>query len=174
MSASTSGGSQPQAPEPESPKPLQSPRFDVARLRFISIIGATTALLLSAVTYVWAFAKGVDFVRLLFVEGLSSDPALVKLFESIDSILIATVLLIVGFGLWELFVHDLDLPQSLTTTSFGQLKRQTAGTLFLVLVVRFLEVSITRPQPDELIAQSISTALVGGLLIVFSTWPRTP
>lgn len=149
-------------------------RLAVEKVRFMSIVGASTALLLSAVTYMWALAKGVDFVRLLIVEGLSSDKALVKLFESIDSILIATVLLIVGFGLWELFVHDLDLPPSLTTTSFGQLKRQTAGTLLLVLVVRFLEVSITRPEPDELIAQSVSTALVGGLLIVFATWHRSP
>ncbi|WP_415973858.1 YqhA family protein [Rhodococcus sp. 077-4] len=149
-------------------------RLAVEQVRFISIIGASTALLLSAVTYMWALAKGADFVRLLVVEGLSSDKALVKLFESIDSILIATVLLIVGFGLWELFVHDLDLPPSLTTTSFGQLKRQTAGTLLLVLVVRFLEVSITRPEPDQLIAQGVSTALVGGLLIVFATWHRSP
>lgn len=159
----------------DEPRPLRSgPRFAVERIRFISIVGAGTALLLSAVTYLWALAKGVDFVRLLFVEGLSSDTALVKLFESIDSILIATVLLIVGFGLWELFVADLELPASLTTSSFGQLKRQTAGTLLLVLVVRFLEVSITRPEPDELIAQAVSTALVGGLLIIFSTWHRAP
>lgn len=146
----------------------------VEHVRFVSTIGAATALLLSAVTYIWALAKGVDFVRLLLVEGLSSDKALVKLFESIDSILIATVLMIVGLGLWELFVHDLDLPPALTTTSFGQLKRQTAGTLLLVLVVRFLEISITRPAPDELMAQGVTTALVGGLLLVFAYWHRAP
>lgn len=163
------------APRPEGPSSprRRRRRVPVEHLRYVSLIGAITALLLSTVTYLWALAKAVTFVQILAVEGLSSDQALVKLFESIDSILIATVLLIVGFGLWELFVRDLDLPPPLTTVSFEHLKKQIAGTLLLVLVVRFLEYFVSRPAPDELLALGISTALVGGLLFVYTNWHRS-
>lgn len=161
-------------PQPENdPTPRRRRRLAIEHIRYAAVIGAATALFLSAVTYLWALGKAVTFVHILAVEGLSSDPALVKLFESIDSILIATVLLIVGFGVWELFVHDLDLPPSLTTTSFDHLKGRIAGTLALVLAVRYLERLISKPSPEEILALGISTALVGGLLLVFATSRRS-
>lgn len=159
-------------PENDPTSPRRRRRLVIEHIRYVAVIGATTALFLSAVTYIWALGKAVIFVHILAVEGLSSDPALVKLFESIDSILIATVLLIVGFGVWELFVHDLDLPPSLTTASFDHLKGRIAGTLVLVLVVRYLERLVSKPSPEDILALGISTALVGGLLFVFATFHR--
>lgn len=79
-------------------------------LRFIAAIGSITALLLSVVTFLWALTKAWSFVHMLLSGAASADMALVQLFQSVDSILIATVMLIVGFGLWELFVGELDLP----------------------------------------------------------------
>ncbi|MCX2756721.1 MULTISPECIES: YqhA family protein [unclassified Gordonia (in: high G+C Gram-positive bacteria)] len=141
-------------------------------VRFVSVVGSLTALMLAALTYLWAAAKAVTVVAAVAEDGVSSDRALVKLFESIDSILLATVLLMVGFGLWELLVADLHLPPALTTTSFDQLKGRVAGTLLLVLVVRFFERLIARPNADDLLALGISTALVGALLLVFASSHR--
>ena len=160
-------------PENDPTSRRRGRRLVIEHIRYVAVIGAATALFLAAVTYLWALGKAVVFIHMLAVEGLSSDPALVKLFESIDSILIATVLLNVGFGIWELFVHDLDLPPSLTTTSFNHLKGRIAGTLVLVLVVRYLERIISKPSPEEILALGISTALVGGLLFAFATFRPT-
>ncbi|MCC2594003.1 YqhA family protein [Tessaracoccus sp. OS52] len=140
--------------------------------RYIAAIGAVTALLLSVTTYLWALSKALLFVETLLTASTNPDAALVKLYESVDSILIATVMLIVGYGLWELFVGDLNLPPSLTTLSFDHLKGRTAGTLLLVIVVRFLEVLVARPEPDELLAVGLSVTLIGALLFAFSNWHR--
>lgn len=141
--------------------------------RYVVSIGAVTALLLSVATYLWALSKAFLFVEALLTASTSPpDAALVKLYESVDSILIATVLLIVGYGLWTLFVGDLNLPPSLTTLSFDHLKGRTAGTLLLVMAVRFLEVLVARPEPDELLAVGVSVTLIGALLFAFANWQR--
>lgn len=135
------------------------------------VIGAVTSLVLSGVSFVWAAVKSVAFVLALLGVGKGSeDIALVKLFQAIDVILIGTVLLLIGLGLWELFIGDLDLPPSLTVASFDDLKAKIATTLLLVLVVRFLESLVSRPGSTELLELGIAVTLVGALLLVFANW----
>ncbi|MCU0269519.1 MAG: YqhA family protein [Acidimicrobiales bacterium] len=142
------------------------------RGRFLVIIGSFTTLVLAAATFVWAVVKAVGFVSAVVTAGGSADVDLVKLFEAIDTVLIGTVLLILGLGLWELFISDLDLPPSLTVHSFDDLKGRVATTLLLVLVVRFLEEVVSAPPSDELLQLGISVTLVGTLLMVFANWHR--
>ena len=117
-------------------------------------------------------AKLVRFGGSLVTAGGSDEVDLVKPFESADTILIGTVLLILGLGLWELFIGDLDLPPALTATSFDELKRKVASTLLLVLVVRFLESLVSRPTGDDLLDLGIAVTLVGGLLVVYANWRK--
>ncbi len=142
------------------------------RSRYLAVIGVLTSLVLAAASFIWAIVKAVSFVKLLVTSNGSEDVALVKLFESIDVVLIGTVMLIMAVGLWELFIGDLDLPGALTMKSFDDLKAKIATTLLLVLVVRFLETLVQNPEPDELLALGISVTLVGGLLMVFAVWRR--
>lgn len=86
--------------------------------------------------------------------------------------LIGTVLLIIGVGLWELFIADLDLPPALTMSSFDDLKAKVATTLVLVLVVGFLESLVRQPMHSELMELGIAVTLVGGLLLVYANWRR--
>lgn len=138
--------------------------------RYLVVVGAATALLLSAATYVWSIVKAISFVDSLLGGTAEEDEALVKLFAAVDVVLIGTVLLIIGLGLWELFVDDLVLPDALTTSTFDDLKAKIATTLVLVLVVQFLEAMVKRPDADALMQQGIAVALVGGLLVVFANW----
>jgi uncharacterized membrane protein YqhA len=144
----------------------------LASCRFLAAIGALAALALAALSFCWAVAKLVRFGVSLVTAGGSDEVDLVKLFESADTILIGTVLLILGLGLWELFIGDLDLPPALTATSFDELKRKVASTLLLVLVVRFLESLVSRPTGDDLLDLGIAVTLVGGLLVVYANWRK--
>lgn len=133
------------------------------------MIGAVTSLALGGVAFVWAVVKSVAFVLVLLgISQGSEDIALVKLFEAIDVILIGTVLLLIGLGLWELFIGDLDLPPSLTVASFEELKAKIATTLLLVLVVRFLESLVSGPGSTELLELGIAVTLVGALLLALA------
>lgn len=142
------------------------------RSRYLVVVGAVTSLALAAASFVWAVFKAGAFVQALAFDRRSDDLPLVKLFESIDIILVGTVLLTIGLGLWELFIRDLDLPPALTTTSFADLKAKIATTLLLVLVVRFLETVVSRPEAGELLELGVAVTLVGGLLMVFANWRR--
>jgi uncharacterized membrane protein YqhA len=149
------------------------PRLEgaLAASRYLAAIGALAALVLAAVSFCWAVAKAIRFVGELVTAGGSDEVDLVKLFESADTILIGTVLLIMGLGLWELFVGDLELPPALTVTSFDELKQKVASTLLLVLVVRFLESLVSRPT-DDLLEMGIAVTLVGGLLVIYANWRK--
>ena len=155
------------APRAEGGGPV---RAALEATRFLVVVGAATSLLLAAATYVWSIVKAVGFVRTLLAGTPKEDEALVKLFATVDVVLIGTVLLIIGLGLWELFVDDLDLPPALTTSTFDDLKAKIATTLVLVLVVQFLETMVKRPDAEALLQRGIAVTLVGGLLVVFANW----
>lgn len=138
--------------------------------RYLVALGSVTSLFMCAATFVWAGVKAVRFFQAMAPTSGSSENALVYLFESIDTILAGVVLLQVGLGLWELCVGDLVLPDSLATHTFDELEAKVAGTLVLVLVVRFLEVLVRSPEPEQLLASGVSITLVGGLLVVFMRW----
>lgn len=147
-------------------------RTVLERARFVVALGALTSLVLAVASFGWASVKAVQFIRLLFTAGSDADTPLIKLFESVDTVLIGTVMLIIGVGLWELFIDDLDLPPALTMTSFDDLKAKVATTLILVLVVRFLESLVRQPTNGELMELGIAVTLVGGLLLVYANWRR--
>lgn len=161
--------------EPDTPaeRPTTATASPVARVlessRFLVAVGAVASVLLAGASFVWAVVKGEGFVEAL-VRHQADEVALVKLFESVDMLLIGTVLLTVGLGLWELFIGDLRLPPALTVGTFDQLKAKVASTLLLVLVVRFLERLVSEPADVGLLYVGISVTLVGGLLLAYSRW----
>jgi len=161
------------ADEPGQAPPRSRAASVLDGARYFAVIGAATALVLSAASYAWSIAKAVSFVDSLLGGSSEDDVALVKLFAAVDVILIGTVMLIIGLGLWELFVHDLDVPPALSTTSFDDLKAKIATTLVLVLVVQFLENLVQQPTADELLKRGVAVTLVGLLLVVFARWRPT-
>ncbi len=144
-------------------------RRTLERTTYLAAFGSVLTLLLCAATFAWASTKAIRFVQTA-TSPAGSEDALVYLFESIDTVLAGVVLLRVGLGLWELCVGELQLPASLVVSSFYELEAKVAGTLVLVLVVRFLEELVQSPAPDELLAIGVSITLVGGLLVVFARW----
>lgn len=157
-------------PRPSGSSPARAVAAVLERSRFLVALGALTSVGLGAGSFVWAAVKAGRFVDALLAGGAKEDAALLKLFESIDTILIGTVLLAIGLGLWELFVSDLHLPASLTTSSFDDLKAKVATTLLLVLVVRFLETFVGSTDSRAVLELGIAVTLVGGLLLVFARW----
>jgi uncharacterized membrane protein YqhA len=80
-----------------------------------------------------------------FPESLHSD-LVSKIIGSIDLYLIAIVLLIFSFGLYELFISDmgngkkkLELPSILSISSLDELKDKLAKVIVMVLVVSFFQ-----------------------------------
>lgn len=82
-----------------------------------------------------------------FPESLHSD-LVSQIIGSVDLYLIAIVLLIFSFGLYELFISDIDsgsgkkkieLPSILSISSLDELKDKLAKVIVMVLVVSFFQ-----------------------------------
>lgn len=109
-------------------------RYIMALAVFAIFIGSA-ALLLSA-TYEMFEAVWNEF----FHSGAEDHGQLrVHLIESLDTILVSTVLYVIAIGLYQLFVNQsLKLPPWLQTYGVGDLENRLAGMVITVLSVMFV------------------------------------
>ena len=108
----------------------------------LSILSAFTLILIGS----WDIIEAVIFYNPLFDASISSNNELLfKLISAIDLFLIGIVLLIFGFGIYELFVSEIDFANSKFTEStlkirdLDQLKNKIIKVIIIVLIVKFFE-----------------------------------
>ena len=107
----------------------------------LSIIAAFTLIILGS----WDIIEAVIFYNPLFDESISNNNDLLfKIISAIDLFLIGIVLLIFGFGIYELFVSEIDFANAKFTEStlkirdLDQLKNKIIKVVIIVLIVKFL------------------------------------
>ena len=130
-----------------------------------SLFGALILMLYGAVatvvdaTYVFEqMANGND-------KGLKT--AAVQFIELVDVFLLATVLYIIGVGLYELFIGELDMPDWLVITSLDDLKVKLISVVVTVLSVLFLGLVVSWDGEKNLLIPGAAIALVIGALTLF-------
>ena len=108
----------------------------------MSIIAAFTLIILGS----WDIVEAVIFYNPLFDESISNNNDLLfKIISAIDLFLIGIVLLIFGFGIYELFVSEIDFANAKFTEStlkirdLDQLKNKIIKVVIIVLIVKFFE-----------------------------------
>ena len=94
----------------------------------------------------WEIIQAIFFYNPLFDPSISSNNILLyKIISSIDLFLIAIVLIIFGFGVYELFVSEIDFANSkfnestLKIRDLDQLKNKIIKVIIIVLIVKFFE-----------------------------------
>tara|TARA_B100000963_G_scaffold360628_1_gene392259 strand:- start:1611 stop:2105 length:495 start_codon:yes stop_codon:yes gene_type:complete len=108
----------------------------------LSIISAFALLLLGS----WNIVEAIIFYNPLFDDSISNNNDLLfKIISAIDLFLIGIVLLIFGFGIYELFVSEIDFANAKFTEStlkirdLDQLKNKIIKVIIIVLIVKFFE-----------------------------------
>ena len=107
-------------PEPKLPRAHWLLQF-FGNFRFIMVL-AVVACLGSAVLLV---VGTIDVFTSIWnaVSGTDTDQLKVTLIDTVDTFMVATVLMVIAFGLDQLFVNPkVDLPSVLQTRSFGELE----------------------------------------------------
>ncbi len=138
------------------------------KARYLSLVGVLSLFLASIVAYVWGAIKTVYVIGAV-ITSAGKDPYIpVSLIELVDSFLIATALLIFTLGLYELFIHDLILPEWMVTTSLHALEGKLGGVIIMVMVVKFLEHVVEWKDPSGSIFFAISVAVVSVALIALN------
>ena len=96
----------------------------------------------------------------------NNNELLFQIISSIDLFLIGIVLLIFGFGVYELFISEIEFAKNkftdstLKIKSLDQLKNKIIKVIIIVLIVKFFEkvlkLSHNFTTPDDLILFSLS------------------
>ena len=123
-------------------KLLWSVRYITILAVILSIIAAFSLIILGS----WDIVEAVIFYNPLFDESISNNNDLLfKIISAIDLFLIGIVLLIFGFGIYELFVSEIDFANAKFTEStlkirdLDQLKNKIIKVVIIVLIVKFFE-----------------------------------
>lgn len=124
------------------------------------------------ITALGAFIHGAVDAGHLFGDMVSNGWTLPKVeyrfIEVIEHFLTAIALLLLGIGLYELFIQPLNLPPSLKVKDFHQLKTNLGNVILLNMVIIFFgDLSEEKP-PSHLVLEAVAIALVSLILILFA------
>jgi uncharacterized membrane protein YqhA len=92
---------------------------------------------------------------------------IVEVLTAVDAILLGTVLLVIGYGLYELFIDaEIEVPQWLRVRDLDDLKSKLIGVVVAILAVVFVGVFVDSNRSDDVISYGVGAgALVVGLAI---------
>ncbi len=155
-------------------KGLWTTRFIVLIAVILSIISSITLFLIGG----WDIIHATIFNNPLFNQNINSNNDLLfQIISSIDLFLIGIVLLIFGFGIYELFISEIDFAKekfsdsTLKINNLDQLKNKIIKVIIIVLIVKFFEKvlklshNFTTPNDLLLFSLSILSICIGYYLI---------
>lgn len=102
-------------------------------------------------------------------QGASIKDSIVEVLTAIDAILLGTVLLVIGYGLYELFVDsELQVPAWLQINDLDDLKSKLIGVVVAIIAVVFVGVFIDSNRADDVVAYGLGAGALVLALAVFA------
>jgi uncharacterized membrane protein YqhA len=125
-----------------------------------SIIGALLLMAQGSIAMIEAVydsVTGASYLKVTIVDVLTA----------VDAILLGTVLLVIGYGLYELFVDtDLEVPVWLEVKDLDDLKSKLIGVVVAIIAVIFVGVFVDTDRAADVVSFGLGAgALVTGLAI---------
>lgn len=144
-------------------------RFAVFVPALASIIGALLLMAQGSIEMIRVFADAVS-------SQVSLKETIVEVLTAVDAILLGTVLLVIGYGLYELFVDaEIKVPAWLQVKDLDDLKSKLIGVVVAIIAVVFVGVFVDANRADEVLAYGVGAgALVLGLAIFAFTTKKDP
>jgi uncharacterized membrane protein YqhA len=141
---------------------LEKSRYLVALPAIASVIGGFALLLIG----VWEV--GVAIVNLLFHDQ-GFKVSVVSMLTAVDTLLLGTVVLVVGYGLYGLFVDPtLQMPEWLELRTLDDLKGKLIGVVVTIMGIAFLSYLVDSNQPSDVMAIGVAVGAVVLGLAAFS------
>ncbi len=135
-------------------------RYAVFVPAIASMIGSLLLMMQGSIEMVVAV---IDTV----LNGYGLKQTIVAVLTAVDAILLGTVLLVIGYGLYELFIDaDLDVPTWLKVDDLDDLKSKLIGVVVAIIAVVYVGVFVDSNRADDVISYGVGAgALVVGLAI---------
>ena len=135
-------------------------RYAVVVPAMASIIGALLLM-----------AQGSISMVMVVIDAITEESGLketiVDVLTAVDAILLGTVLLVIGYGLYELFIDaDIEVPLWLRVQDLDDLKSKLIGVVVAIIAVVFVGVFVDSNRAADVISYGVGAgALVVGLAI---------
>jgi uncharacterized membrane protein YqhA len=116
-------------------------------------------------------AQGSIEMMVVVFESVTTDAYLkdtiVDVLTAVDAILLGTVLLVIGYGLYELFIDtEIKVPAWLQVRDLDDLKSKLIGVVVAIVAVVFVGVFVDSNRADEVLSYGLGAgALVAGLAV---------
>jgi len=133
-----------------------------------SIVGAVLLMVLGSIEMCMVVYKSIVTDYLL-------KESVVDVLTAIDAILLGTVLLVIGYGLYELFIDpELPVPAWLRVKDLDDLKSKLIGVVVAIIAVVFVGVFVDSNRASEVIAYGVGAGAIVVALAAFSWASRKP
>ena len=140
----------------------------IAGMRFFVLIPVIGLAIAACALFV---KGGIDIIHFMgeLITGMSEEgqgSVIVEIVETVHLFLVGTVLFLTSFGLYQLFIQPLPLPEWLKVNNIEELELNLVGLTVVVLGVNFLSI-IFEPQETNLAVYGIGYALPIAALAYF-------
>jgi len=144
-------------------------RYTVFVPAIAAIIGALVLMVQGSIAVVVAMINSI--MNLTPLKGV-----IVEVLTAVDAILLGTVLLVIGYGLYELFVDtEIDVPPWLQIRDLDDLKSKLIGVVVAIIAVVFVGVLVDSTRAGDVLAYGASAgAIVLGLGVFAWATKRKP
>jgi uncharacterized membrane protein YqhA len=135
-------------------------RYAVFVPAIASIVGALLLMVQGSIEIVQVAIKAVT-------DPTNLKLTIVEVLTAVDAILLGTVLLVIGYGLYELFIDsEIEVPLWLRVEDLDDLKSKLIGVVVAIVAVVFVGVFVDSNRAGDVISYGVGAgALVLGLAI---------
>ena len=141
---------------------IEISRYAVVLPSVASLIGGIVLMILGSIGILKAT---VDTV----LTRAPLKDTIVAILTSIDAILLGTVLLVIGYGLYELFVDtNLEIPEWLEINTLDDLKAKLTGVIVAIIAVVFVGLLVETKSPSDVLYYGVGAGSVVLSLAAFS------
>jgi uncharacterized membrane protein YqhA len=141
---------------------IEISRYAVTLPAIASLIGGIVLMILGSLGIIVATISTIT----------SRSPlkdTIVSILTSVDAILLGTVLLVIGYGLYELFVDtNLEIPEWLEINTLDDLKAKLIGVIVAIVAVIFVGVLVDADSASDVMFYGVGAGAVIVALAGFS------
>ena len=148
----------------------------LAATRYAVVVPAIASILGALLLMVQGSIEMIQVIIDAALNGTKLKLTIVDVLTAVDAILLGTVLLVIGYGLYELFIdEDLNVPVWLQVHDLDDLKSKLIGVVVAIIAVIFVGVFVDVNRSKDVIAFGVGAgALVTGLAIFAFATKKDP
>lgn len=139
----------------------------IERARYLPIVGVFSMIVGAIAATAVGVVKTFIVVQTAVTNYKESEPTLYVLFEALDSFLVATALIVIAVGLYELFIGGLEVPDWMLVRNLDELKAKFSFVIIPVMAVKFVQKILKYESALETLYYGAAISLVALALTAF-------